>query len=55
MPFELLKPQVETIISDTTKTIDERLLLVCQLLETNIDYYNWVGFYLRIVIKKNCI
>ena len=47
MPFELLKPQVETIISDTSKTINERLLSVCKLLETHIEYYNWVGFYFR--------
>ncbi|GGD13921.1 GAF domain-containing protein [Hyunsoonleella pacifica] len=47
MPFKNLKPQVETIISNTEKTVDERLLSVCELLETNIDYYNWVGFYFR--------
>ena len=47
MPFELLKPQVETIISDISKTTDERLLFVCELLETQIEYYNWVGFYFR--------
>ncbi len=52
MPFELLKPQVETIISDSTKTTDERLLSVCQLLETNINYYNWVGFYFANGSKK---
>lgn len=52
MPFKLLKPQVEAIVSDTTKTINERLLLVCQLLETNIDYYNWVGFYFADSEKK---
>lgn len=47
MIFETLKPQVENIISNSTKTVDERLLSICQLLETNIDYYNWVGFYFR--------
>ncbi|WP_341215785.1 GAF domain-containing protein [uncultured Wocania sp.] len=52
MPFKLLKPQVEAIVSDTTKTINERLLLVCQLLETHIDYYNWVGFYFANSDKK---
>ncbi|QFZ53779.1 GAF domain-containing protein [Oceanihabitans sp. IOP_32] len=45
MSFELLKPQVETIISNSTKTKNERLQAICQLLESNIDYYNWVGFY----------
>ena len=52
MPFELLKPQVETIIADVEKTTDERLLLVCELLESHLDYYNWVGFYFADSDKK---
>ncbi|WP_418602937.1 GAF domain-containing protein [Hwangdonia sp.] len=52
MNFETLKPQVETIISDTKKTTDERLLSICQLLEHHIDYYNWVGFYFADIYKK---
>ena len=47
MSFEKLKPQVETIVSNTEKTVNERLLGVCKLLETHIEYYNWVGFYFR--------
>lgn len=47
MIFETLKPQVETIISDSKKTVNERLLNICELLEAHIDYYNWVGFYFR--------
>jgi len=47
MTFETMKPQVETIISNTNKTVDERLLSICELLETHIEYYNWVGFYFR--------
>ncbi|WP_299337210.1 GAF domain-containing protein [uncultured Psychroserpens sp.] len=47
MTFEALKPQVETIISTTSKTVDERLLSICELLENQIDYYNWVGFYFK--------
>jgi len=47
MPFENLKPQIETIISNTEKTVDERLLSICEFLETHIEYYNWVGFYFR--------
>lgn len=47
MTFETLKLQVETIVSDTNNTIDERLLSICQLLENHIDYYNWVGFYFK--------
>ncbi|MCD2260245.1 GAF domain-containing protein [Psychroserpens luteolus] len=47
MTFESLKPQVETIVSQTSQTIDERLLAICELLENHIDYYNWVGFYFK--------
>lgn len=47
MPFETLKPQVETIVLNTKKTVDERLFAICKLLENHVDYYNWVGFYFR--------
>ena len=47
MIFETLKPQVETIVTNTNKTVDERLLAICELLENHIDYYNWVGFYFK--------
>ncbi|WP_040278349.1 GAF domain-containing protein [Psychroserpens damuponensis] len=47
MIFETLKPQVESILTNTSKTVDERLLLTCELLENHIDYYNWVGFYFK--------
>lgn len=55
MTFDLLKPQVEAIISDTNKTVNKRLLLVCHLLETQIAYYNWVGFYFRNGDKEELI
>ena len=47
MIIESLKPQVETSIANTKKTVDERLLDICTLLETHVEYYNWVGFYFR--------
>jgi GAF domain-containing protein len=31
---------------------DEKLLAICQLLNKNIEYYNWVGFYLQIMKHK---
>ena len=46
MTFEQLKPQVESIISNNT-SVDERLPLICELLEANVPCYNWVGFYFR--------
>ena len=47
MPFTTLKPQIETIISSTEKSTDERLKNICELLEAEISYYNWVGFYFK--------
>lgn len=47
MIFNTLKPQIETIVSQTEKTVNERLLNICELLEKHIKYYNWVGFYFR--------
>lgn len=45
MTFQELQPQVTAITINTTLSRDEKLLAVCQLLQDNIDYYNWVGFY----------
>jgi L-methionine (R)-S-oxide reductase len=45
MIFETLQPKVTEIVSNTTFSRDEKLLKVCELLEKNIEYYTWVGFY----------
>lgn len=47
MTFEQLRPQITRIVSNGNKSIDERLLTICELLEENIAHYNWVGFYFR--------
>ena len=47
MTFEVLKPTIIELVSDKIATRDETLLKICKLLEQNIDYYNWVGFYFR--------
>lgn len=47
MPFKALKPQVENILQDTSKEVEERLTAVCELLRNEIPYYDWVGFYFR--------
>lgn len=47
MNFETLKPQVDAIITNSSLSKDEKLLDICKLLETNIEYYNWVGFYFK--------
>jgi GAF domain-containing protein len=45
MNFELLKPKVTDITTNRSDSRDEKLFKICALLEQNIDYYNWVGFY----------
>ncbi|WP_274473962.1 GAF domain-containing protein [Mangrovimonas aestuarii] len=47
MTFEHMKPEIEAILYNANNTTDDKLLAVCELLETNVDYYNWVGFYFR--------
>ena len=47
MTFDALKPLVIELISDKFSTRDEKLKQICELLEQNISYYNWVGFYFR--------
>ena len=45
MNFETLKPSVIAIIQNESLTRDEKLKNICQSLQDNISYYNWVGFY----------
>jgi L-methionine (R)-S-oxide reductase len=47
MSIDNLKPKVTEIVSNTNETVENRLLQICELLDSNIDYYNWVGFYFR--------
>jgi L-methionine (R)-S-oxide reductase len=47
MTLQELKPKIKSILSNKNKLLkrDDRLLQICELLEANIEYYNWVGFY----------
>ncbi|MEO8515749.1 MAG: GAF domain-containing protein [Flavobacterium sp.] len=45
MTFEALKPKITEITNNNAFTREERLLKVCEILEENIEYYTWVGFY----------
>ncbi len=45
MKFEALKPKVTEITIKSNISRDEKLLEICQLLNQNIEHYNWVGFY----------
>jgi GAF domain-containing protein len=45
MPFDSLRPKVNTILANTAETVEQRLTEVCELLQTSVGYYDWVGFY----------
>lgn len=46
MDIESIKSKIENIIS--LKTISkEKLQAICDLLESEISYYDWVGFYFK--------
>ena len=45
--FELLKPKVLDILGASDKSVAERLQELCDLLKSEVPYYNWVGFYFR--------
>lgn len=45
MIFASLKPKVSEIVTSTSFSKEIKLTKVCKLLQENIDYYDWVGFY----------
>ncbi len=45
--LEKLKPEVLKIIADSSRSVDGRLEGICDLLQSSIPYYDWVGFYFR--------
>jgi GAF domain-containing protein len=45
MTLEALETRVIEILSTENQTRDEKLQNICALLEKNISYYTWVGFY----------
>ncbi|WP_347373065.1 GAF domain-containing protein [Aequorivita sp. Q41] len=45
MLFSHLKPKLKNILANTQKTKEHLLTEVCELLEANVTYYDWVGFY----------
>lgn len=42
-----LEPKVLDIVQDEAKSVDTRLDEICELLRSNVPYYDWVGFYFR--------
>jgi GAF domain-containing protein len=46
MNIDILQQQIDKIISSNT-TRDEKLQGICDYLEKEISYYDWVGFYFK--------
>lgn len=44
MLYKKLQENISEIINDNS-SVDHRLTSVCEVLQENIDYYDWVGFY----------
>ena len=47
MTLDNLKPQIKSIVSHSSSSIDDKLYKICELLEANVNHYDWVGFYFR--------
>lgn len=45
MSFAHLKPKIKTILANETDSPVQRMTEVCELLQSSIGYYDWVGFY----------
>jgi len=45
MPFDNLRHKVKTILANENESAEQRMTEICELLQTSIGYYNWVGFY----------
>jgi GAF domain-containing protein len=55
MTFDEIKPLVIELVYNKIASRDEKLKQICELLEENITYYNWVGFYFRNGKKEELI
>jgi GAF domain-containing protein len=45
MPFDKLKSKASTILANDKETVEQRMTEICELLQTSVGYYDWVGFY----------
>lgn len=50
-----LKKRLSSIIESPKDNRDEKLQKICQLLDQEIDYFNWTGFYFRNGDKEELI
>lgn len=46
MNIEVLKNKIDAIIA-SQNTIEDKLQAICDYLEAEINYYDWVGFYFK--------
>lgn len=42
-----LKPEVQKMAADASRPVEARLQDICELLQSKVPYYDWVGFYFR--------
>lgn len=45
MELQVIKPQVLAILDETESPVSEKLTNICKLLQAEVPYYDWVGFY----------
>lgn len=45
MKLASLKPKVSELLKNSNSSLSDRLTSVCELLQTSVDAYDWVGFY----------
>ena len=51
MSFRGLKSKIKSLV-DNAQNVEQTLLLICELLKSEIPYYDWVGFYFKNGDKK---
>jgi len=45
MSFSKLELTINEILKSKNLAVENRLILICESLQTTISYYDWVGFY----------
>lgn len=42
-----LQPKINTLLSDSTASTEERMQAICDFLKESVTHYDWVGFYFK--------
>lgn len=50
-----IKKRLSSILESSAGSVDEKLKKVCQLLDQEISYFNWTGFYFKNGDKEELI